>query len=384
MSVRHYAAAKSTLSVGEKLKDVNWGLLLLITIIAGAGFAMLYSVAGGDIDPWASRQMARFAAGLAILLVIAMIDVRVWMSIAYPAYAVSLLLLVAVELAGTVGMGAQRWIQLGPIGLQPSELMKITLVLALARYLHGLDIGEVSRPLRLFVPLVLIAMPAALVLMQPNLGTAGLLLACGFLLLFLAGLSWLWIVPAILGVLVAVPVAWEFLHDYQKQRVLTFLDPESDILGAGWNITQAKIALGSGGLAGKGFLMGTQSRLNFLPEKETDFIFTILGEEFGLLGAVALLLLFAVVIGYGIAIAISSRSQFGRLLAAGVTINFFLYIMINTAMVTGLIPVVGIPLPLVSYGGTAMMTVLIGFGLINSVNIHRDVAIRLGRRKEEA
>jgi len=376
MTARPYAAAKSTLSIPEKLLEINWGLVLLITLIACVGFAMLYSVAGGHFDPWASRQLVRFAFGFVILVAVALIDIRVWMGLAYPAYAISLVLLVGVEIAGRVGMGAQRWIELGPLQLQPSELMKITLVLALARYLHALGPGEISRPLKLLVPLAMIAVPAALVLIQPNLGTAGLLGLCGVLLLFLAGLSWLWIAPAAIGIAVAVPMTFEFLlHDYQRRRVLTFLDPESDLLGAGWNITQAKIALGSGGASGKGFLEGTQSRLNFLPEKETDFIFTILGEEFGFLGAVALLILFAVVIAYGIQIALAARSQFARLLAMGITINFFLYIMINAAMVMGLIPVVGIPMPLVSYGGTAMMTVMFGFGLLMSAHVHRQVEI---------
>jgi len=221
----------------------------------------------------------------------------------------------------------------------------------------------------------MIAAPAILVLKQPNLGTATILVADGVSLLFVAGLSWWWILPTVASVFASVPVVWHFLHDYQKQRVLTFLNPASDALGAGWNISQAEIAMGSGGFAGKGFVQGTQSRLNFLPEKETDFIFTSLGEEFGFVGCVALLLLFALVIGYGVKIAMSSRSQFGRLLAIGVTLNFFFYIMINAAMVMGMIPVVGIPMPLISYGGTAMLTVMFGFGLLMSVHVHRQVEI---------
>lgn len=311
-----------------------------------------------------------------ILIAIAMVDIRIWMNVAYPAYAIALLLLVATTIMGKVGgLGAQRWIEFGPLQLQPSELMKISLVLALARYLHGLSVEDVSRPLKLLIPLVMIAAPAFLVLIQPNLGTAVILIADGCALLFLAGLSWWWIVPAISGVLAAIPVAWEFMHDYQKRRVLTFLNPEHDSLGAGWNISQAEITIGSGGVAGKGYLHGTQSHLNFLPEKQTDFIYTTIGEEFGFVGSVALLLLFGLVIGYGIRIAMSSRSQFGRLLAMGVTLNFFFYIMINAAMVMGLIPVVGIPMPLISYGGTAMLTVMVGFGLLMSVHVHRFVEI---------
>jgi rod shape determining protein RodA len=376
MTTRSYAAARRTLSIGDKLLDVNWGLVLLISIIASAGFAMLYSVAGGSFHPWALPQILRFIVGLALLITIALVDIRVWMSLAYPAYGVALLLLLATTIMGKVGgLGAQRWLELGPLQLQPSELMKISLVLALARYLHGQAVEDVSKPLRLAIPLAMIGVPAVLVLMQPNLGTATILCADGASLLFLAGLSWWWIAPTIGAGLAAIPIAWRFMHGYQKQRVLTFLNPASDSLGAGWNISQAEIAVGSGGVAGKGFMQGTQSRLNFLPEKETDFIWTVVGEEFGFVGCVALLLLFAVVIAYGIRIAMASRSQFGRLLAIGVTLNFFFYIMINASMVMGLIPVVGIPMPLISYGGTAMLTVMFGFGLLMSVHVHRQVEI---------
>jgi rod shape determining protein RodA len=298
------------------------------------------------------------------------------MTVAYPAYAISLLLLVAVKLVGHTGLGAERWIAIGPIEIQPSELMKIALILALARYLHGLSVEDVSRPRHLAVLLAIIGVPVALVAIQPNLGTTLILVMDGASILFLAGLSWRWIAPVLISIAVAIPTAWRFvLHDYQKQRVMTFLNPSSDALGAGWNITQAKIAIGSGGLTGKGFLEGTQSRLNFLPEKQTDFVWTGFCEEFGFVGAIALLILFAVVIGYGVQIAMGSRSQFARLTAMGITLNFFFYIMINAAMVMGLIPVVGIPMPLVSYGGSAMLTVMFGFGLLMSCHVHRQVEI---------
>jgi rod shape determining protein RodA len=310
------------------------------------------------------------------MVAVATIDVRVWMSLAYPAYALALLLLVAVVTVGHMGLGAQRWVNIGGLDLQPSELMKISLVLALARFLHGKSVEEVSKPLNLGIALAMIGIPAIFVVLQPNLGTTLIILADGCALLFLAGLSWWWIAPTLAAVAGAVPLAWRFvLHDYQKARVETFLDPSIDALGKGWNITQAKIAIGSGGTAGKGFLGGTQSRLNFLPEKQTDFIFTNFAEEFGFVGSVALLILFAVIIGYGVQIAMSARSQFARLLAMGVTLNFFFYIMINGAMVMGLIPVVGIPMPLLSYGGSAMLTVMFGFGLLMSVHIHRQVEI---------
>lgn len=368
-------STRPPMPLAQKLSRVHWTLVVLITLIACAGFAILYSAAGGNFSPWAGRQMVRFIVALIILLAVACVDVRTWMGLAYPAYFISLILLVAVEAAGRVGLGAQRWIEIGPLILQPSELMKIALILALARYLHGLQPEDVSRPLRLAGPILMIFVPVVLVLMQPNLGTATILALCGVTLLFLAGLSWRWMSVGVAAAGFALPVAWQFLHDYQKRRILTFLHPGDDALGAGWNITQAKIALGSGGLFGKGFLSGTQSRLNFLPEKETDFILPIIGEEFGFLGTMALLALFAMVIYYGIGIAARSRSQFGRLLAMGITVNFFLYIMINGLMVMGLIPVVGIPMPLVSYGGTAMMTVMFGFGLLLSVRVHRLVEV---------
>jgi rod shape determining protein RodA len=355
-----------------KLRSLNWTLVGLVTAVCCIGFALLYSVAGMNIEPWADRQIVRFGIGFAAMIAIAVIDVRIWFQLAYPIYGVSLLLLVAVEFMGRMGKGAERWIDIGPLQLQPSELMKIALILALSRFLHGVLVDDVSRPTRLLAALTLIAVPAGLVLIQPNLGTAMILIVGGCGLIFLAGLSWKIILPVVALIAAAVPVGWEFvLKDYQKQRVYTFLDPESDPLGAGYNITQSKIALGSGGIFGKGFGEGTQSRLNFLPEKQTDFIFTVLGEEFGLFGLLILMGLYTAILWNGVQIALDTRSQFGRLVAMGVCLNFLLYILINTSMSMGLIPVVGIPLPLVSYGGTALLTVLFGFGLILSVQVHR-------------
>ena len=376
MVLRAYAAAKRTLSLADKLLEINWGLVLLICMIGIAGIAMLYSVANAHFQPWALRQIGHFTLGLIVLVAAAVIDIRVWMSLAYPAYGFALLLLVAVDVVGHAGLGAQRWISLGPLDLQPSELMKIALVLALSRFLHGKSLEEVSKPVPLAIGLAMIGIPAIFVVLQPNLGTTLIIVADGCSLLFLAGLSWWWIAPTLTAVAAAVPLAWRFvLHDYQKARVETFIHPEDDALGKGWNITQAKIAIGSGGVAGKGFTQGTQSRLNFLPEKQTDFIWTSFCEEFGFVGALALLVLFAVVIFYGVQTAMSARSQFGRLLAMGIILNFFFYIMINGLMVMGLIPVVGIPMPLLSYGGSAMLTVMFGFGLLMSVHIHRQVEI---------
>lgn len=365
-----------TLRMREKFRSLDWTLIALITAVCCIGFGLLYSVSGGSFEPWADRQILRFIPGLAIMIIIAMVDIRIWFQLAYPIYGVMLLLLVAVEFVGRVGKGAERWIDIGPLQLQPSELMKIAVILALARFLHGILLEDVSRPTRLLPALLLILIPAGLVLMQPNLGTATIIIVGGCGLIFLAGLSWKIILPVVALIVVAVPVGWEFaLKDYQKQRVYTFLDPESDPLGAGYNITQSKIALGSGGVFGKGFLQGTQSRLNFLPEKQTDFIFTVLGEEFGLFGLFVLMALYTGILGRGVAIALDARSQFARLVAMGICLNFLLYILINTSMSMGLIPVVGIPLPLVSYGGTALLTVLFGFGLLLSVQVHRGIDI---------
>lgn len=370
-------------SIFVKLREIHWGFVGIVTTIACIGFAMLYSMGGdpglsaGAFDPWAIRQMVRFVAGFMIFVAVALIDIRIWMSLAYPAYALSIVLLVLVELIGVTGGGAERWLDIGGIQIQPSELMKISLILALAKYFHGLSLNEVSRPLSLLPVLGIIGLPVVLVLMQPNLGTALILLFVGFSLLFLAGLSWKVIAPAIVAGIAAVPLAWMFLlKDYQKERVNTFLDPsEADQLGAAYNITQSKIALGSGGIFGKGLLGGSQSQLNYLPEKHTDFIFVAYGESFGLFGAFLLMMLYLAVLAYGVMIALQARSQFARLVAMGVSVNLLCYILINTAMVMGLIPVVGIPLPLLSYGGTAMITVMFGFGLLMSTYVHRYVEI---------
>jgi rod shape determining protein RodA len=359
----------------DKLRGLQWGLLFLLTAICCVGFAMLYSAANGQIQPWASRQMVRFAIALGPMLVAALIAIRYWYRAAYWIYGIALLLVLAVDLRGVVGMGAQRWIDLGVLQLQPSEVMKIAMLLALARYFHAIGSENSGRIGYVIPPVLMVLVPAVLVLKQPDLGTAIMLLANGAILCFLAGVR-LWMFgAAAVGAAVLAPVAWSMLRDYQKSRLYTFLDPTLDPLGAGYHILQSKIALGSGGLFGKGFLQGTQSHLSFLPEKQTDFIFTMISEELGLVGGLVLLALYVLVIAYGFAIALRSRNQFGRLLGLGIASNFFLYVFINTAMVMGLIPVVGVPLPLISYGGTAMVTVLLGFGLLMNIGVHRDVRI---------
>lgn len=358
-----------------KLLGINWGLLLLLVCIASIGFAMLYSAANGHWQPWAGKQAARFAVAVLVMMVVAVVDLRFWLRSAYAFYGVAFLLLIAVEVRGAVGMGAQRWIDLGVIQIQPSELMKIAVVLVLARYFSGLTHEEIGRPTRLFLPILVVMIPAAMVLKQPDLGTAMMLVLGGGAMFFLVGVRWWKFALVFAAGGGVIPLAWRFLKDYQKNRIYTFLDPENDPLGAGYHSLQSKIAIGSGGLFGKGYMLGSQSHLSFLPERQTDFIFTMLAEEFGLVGGLVLLALYTLVFVYGFAIAFRSRSNFGRLLALGITINVFLYVFINTAMVMGLIPVVGVPLPLISYGGTAMLTVMFGFGLLMSVHVHRQVEL---------
>jgi rod shape determining protein RodA len=369
------------MSLLQKVWQINWSLVVLLLVLAGIGFAMLYSAAGGGFEPWATRQIARGAMGLVLMIGVALVDLRFWMRWAYAGYLVALLMLVAVEVQGSIGMGAQRWLDLGVTQVQPSEIMKITLVLALARWFHGASIEDVGRIPFLVVPLLMVGAPVALVLKQPDLGTALMLLMGTAGMLFVVGVRWWKFALGFAGVIAAVPLGWNFLRDYQKARVLTFLDPTRDPLGAGYHIIQSKIALGSGAMFGKGFLQGTQSHLNFLPEKQTDFIFTMFAEEFGMVGSLALLGLYLLMMIYGYAIAFRSTSQFGRLVAIGIVTAVFLAMFINIAMVMGMIPAKGSTLPMVSYGGSSLVVTMIGFGLLINVWVHRDV--RIARRVGE-
>jgi rod shape determining protein RodA len=364
----------------ERVLGISWGLVLLVSATAGFGIAVLYSAADGNMEPWAGKQTMRCGVAMTLMIAVALVDIRHWFRAAYWLYAAVLALIVAVDLRGFIGMGAQRWIGLGVIQLQPSELMNVAVVLALARYFHSLANEDVKRIRYLILPALIVLVPAALVLKEPDLGTAIMLLLGGTVLFFVAGVHAAYFLSAALAAVVALPAAFHFLRDYQKARIYTFLDPDSDPLGAGYHILQSKIALGSGGLFGKGFLMGSQSHLSFLPEKQTDFIFTTLAEEFGFVGGLGLLTLYTVIIAWGFALALKSRSHFARLLGLGVVTSFFLSVFINAAMVMGMIPVVGVPLPLISYGGTAMLAVMLGFGLLLNVGVHRD--IRLNRRGE--
>ena len=362
-----------SLTLKEKFFNLSFSYILFIVLLVSVGIVMLYSAANGDWNQWALKHLLRFSVAFGLMIFLAMIDIKYLLRYAYFFYFVVLLLLIYVEIKGHVGMGAQRWINLKFFNLQPSELMKIALVLALAKYFHTTSLQSIETIRGIIPPLLLVLFPAFLVLTQPDLGTAMMLLMTAGAMFFVVGVQ-LWKFGAmLLGAIVMAPVAWHFLREYQQNRVLTFLDPERDPLGAGYHIIQSKIALGSGGVFGKGFLKGTQSHLNFLPEKHTDFIFTMLSEEFGMVGAVFVILLNMLIIAYSFAFALRSTSYFGKLLAIGLATNFFLYVCINTAMVLGLLPVVGIPLPLISYGGTVILSVMASFGIILCVHINRNV-----------
>ena len=361
-----------------KILHLNWPLTILLAAVSGVGFLMLYSVAGGSFTPWAEPQMKRFALGIALMIAAGMVPIWLWRNLAGVAYFVTVILLIGVELFGAVGMGAQRWIELGSFRLQPSELMKITLVMMLAAYYDWLPPKKTSRPLWVLLPVLLILIPTALVLKQPDLGTAILLMAAGGGLMFLAGVHWGYFAVVITGAVGLVTAVfqsrgtpWQLIKDYQFRRIDTFIDPSTDPLGAGYHITQSKIALGSGGWTGRGFMQGTQSRLNFLPEKHTDFIFTTLAEEFGFVGGFSLLGLYALIIVFCVAAALINKDRFSSLLTLGIALNFFLFFAVNMSMVMGLAPVVGVPLPLVSYGGSAMLVLLLAFGLVQSAHVHR-------------
>ena len=377
MSYLEYTV-KTTPTGLRKVLYLNWPLIILLIAVASAGFLMLFSVAGGSFTPWAAPQMKRFALGLVVMFFVAMVPIWFWRNMSVVAYIIAFLLLIAVELVGIEGKGAQRWINLGFMRLQPSELMKIALVMVLAAYYDWLPLKKTSRPFWVFIPVVLILIPVALVLKQPDLGTSILLITAGALIMFLAGVHWGYfavVIAAVVGLVTAVfqsrGTPWQLLKDYQFRRIDTFLDPSSDPLGAGYHITQSKISLGSGGWTGRGFMQGTQSRLNFLPEKHTDFIFTTLAEEFGFVGAFSLLSLYALIIFFCVIAALSNRDRFSSLLTLGIASTFFLFFAVNMSMVMGLAPVVGVPLPLVSYGGSAMLILLLGFGLIQSAHIHK-------------
>lgn len=356
-----------------KILQINWLYVLLLCALAGVGYTALYSAAGGHQEPYAARHAIRFGFGLVLMLGIALIDIRFIAKMAWAAWLGCVGLLVMVTQVGHVGKGAQRWIDLGGFQLQPSELMKIALVLALAHWFHRASWERIGNPLFLIPPIIAVLIPAGLILKQPNLGTAVITMLVGGSVFFAAGVRWWKFLLVALPIPFAATIAYDHLRDYQRARIDTFLHPENDPLGAGYNIIQSKIALGSGGMWGKGLLGGTQGHLDFLPEKQTDFIFSIIGEEFGFVGSLFVLGLLSLIILGGMLIALRCSHPFGRLVALGISVNFFLYVFVNIAMVMGAIPVGGVPLPLVSHGGSAVITVMIGFGILMSVHVHRDV-----------
>jgi rod shape determining protein RodA len=357
--------AIGNLGLKLKLKNLNLFFLFLVLLMYSLGIVLLYSV-GESFNTWALKQFASFLVVLPILVVITFTNSSFFYRNAYLIYGIFLLLLIIAEVFGHKAMGAQRWIRFGPINFQPSELMKIGVILVLARYFHDMKITFIPRIHFLFAPVILTLLPVALILKQPNLGTSLIILAIAGSMFFVAGVMVWKFILLIAGAGFALPIIWSFLHDYQKQRVMTFLNPENDPLGTGYNIIQSLIAIGSGGLIGKGFNSGPQSQLNFLPEKHTDFIFTVLAEEFGFLGVFFTMFLTALIYSYGIALSWSQKNQFSRLLTFGVLTMFITHVVINTAMISGLMPVVGVPFPLLSYGGSNLISSLLGMALIAS------------------
>jgi rod shape determining protein RodA len=372
ITARRLIRAEPSFGLATKLWQISWSYVLLLCLLAGVGYVALYSAAGGSPEPYASRHIIRFCFGLVMMICIALVDIRLIAKLSWLVYGVSVALLVLVLRMGHVGKGAQRWIDLGGLQMQPSELAKIGLVMALAAWFHKASWEKMGNPLFLVPPAIMVLVPVGLILKEPNLGTAVITAIVGASVFLAAGVRWWKMALVVIPIPFAGQFAFSHLHDYQRARITTFMNPESDPLGAGYNIIQSKIALGSGGLWGKGFLQGTQGHLNFLPEKQTDFIFTMLAEEFGLVGGLALLALLGAIVLGGIAIGLRCRHQYGRLVALGIATNFFMYVFVNIAMVMGAIPVGGVPLPLVSHGGSAMLTVMFGFGLLMSVHVHRD------------
>lgn len=361
----------------DRLRSIRWGLFALLTLTASIGVVMLYSAAGASFSPWAANHGYRFFLAASLLFFVALVDIRIWQRFAYAGYVFGILGLLTVQFFGSEGGGAQRWIDLGFMKLQPSEMMKIALIVALARYFNGKTLEDMGKISTLVVPVLLVLLPTALIFEQPDLGTSAMLAAVGAIIFFCAGVRWWKVLLVATAGAAIVPLAWPFLATYQKNRILTFLNPENDPLGTGYHIIQSKIAFGSGGLFGKGFTQGTQSQLSFLPETQTDFIFALIAEEWGMLGALVILALYIMIIFYCLWVSMRSRSQFGRLLAVGFSANMFFYVFANMGMVTGLLPVVGVPLPLISWGGTVMIATMVSMGFVMNAYIFRKVVLGL-------
>ena len=361
-------------SVFAKLQSINYPLLGLIIILFFVGLAALYSISNGDFNSWPLKHSQRFILGLIIFFLVIFFDLRLIFGYAYVIFFLSIISLVVIPFFGIESNGATRWINIAGISLQPSEFVKYTLILALAKYFHSIN-NDSSFIKTLIIPLIITIVPVLLVITQPDLGTALIILLGGISLFWISGLNYKYFIVGVFSILCSLPVLWQYLKDYQKDRVLTFFNPERDPLGNGYHIMQSKIALGSGGIFGKGYMEGTQSHLNFLPEMQTDFIFTMLGEEFGFIGTLLLLLIYGALIMISIRLALKSRSLFSKYLSLGVCNVFFIYVFVNIGMVTGLLPVVGVPLPFISYGGSSMLAVMFGFGLLMNCYINRNIII---------
>lgn len=379
-----FGSGDSTNSISGKLKRFDWTIIILVALLASFGTIVLYGAAGGNWKPWALAHILRFWIFVVLLIIIALIDIRFWYNLAYPAYAIAFLLVIGVELFGHTALGAQRWISLGPIRVQPSEFMKISVILALARYYQDLNAKDFGPIKYHFIPIIMTLAPAGLIMKQPDLGTGSTVALVGAVMIFLSGVYWRWIIGALASAISAFVFAFYFLmHEFQRNRVTTFLNPEADKLGQGYQITQSKIAIGSGGFWGVGFMNGTQSQLDFLPERHTDFVFAMLLEEFGMFGGLFALLLYFSVMALGIMIANSSRHFFGKMLAGGITMLLFIYVIINAAMIMGLVPVVGMPMPFLSNGGSVMLSVMVALGLVENVKVHRDKIMNTGFSKKK-
>lgn len=368
------------ISFSQKLEQLNWSLIYLIITLAFIGFFMLYSAAGGSFKPWLIRQLAFFCIFFPLMIFIAVTDIKIWFKLSYLFYAIALIMVIMVDVMEQIShnaMGATRWFRIGSLKIQPSEIMKICTVFALSRYFYSIEAENIGRLKFVIPPLLMIFVPVGFIFHQPDLGTASILAMVGIVVLFMAGVKLWKFVSVGITALIAIPFVWNFLlHDYQKKRIFTFLDPSHDPLGSGYNIIQSKIAIGSGGFFGKGFLGGTQGQLDFLPEKQTDFIFTMLSEELGFIGGLFTICIYGAILAICINIAMKTKHQFGRLFVIGVVNIFFIHMFINIGMVMGLLPVVGAPLPFISYGGTIMGSMMIGFGMVLNIDLNKSGELR--------
>ena len=360
------------MNINNILSRINWFFIIILILISSIGIALLYSIAGGSWEPWASNQIIRISIGLLVLILVSFVHVRVWYRYANYFYLFSIFLILITLFFGKEVSGATRWINLYFFSFQPAELVKIFILLALAKYFHSIKLQSHDIKQRIFVPLLILLIPVFFVFKQPDLGTALIIFFSGVIVLFLSGVNIKTFVLSGIGGLISLPILWTFLKDYQKSRIINFLDQQSNTLGANYHITQSKIALGSGGFFGKGFLEGSQSHLNFIPEMETDFIFSVLGEEFGFLGVMILFFLYFLLIAWALKVSFESKNYFSKIFGISFVASFFIVIFVNIGMVTGIIPVVGVPLPFCSYGGSAILSNFIGFGIILSGYNYRD------------